>query len=113
MSNTLKLWIAAVSGGVFGFLNMLTVATISSAAIDGPAQVDHMISQQWSQLILWAGGPAAAIGCGVFAAFLTGLGFFRVSTVVGIAGGATFGSAGILDRRHLWLLASKWLTATQ
>ncbi|MFA8436928.1 MAG: hypothetical protein ACEPOZ_20665 [Marinifilaceae bacterium] len=86
-----KYWIVSVCGGIFGLLNILTVATISAMAIDSPSPIDRIISGSWKQSLIIFGCPPALIGCGGFFLLLYMLGFLKISVAIGIAGGTLLG----------------------
>jgi hypothetical protein len=83
-----RIALAAICGAVFGLTNILTVADISSAAVGGYDPFDQWFSGYWRTVILFAGAPAAVIGCALFFGFLCGIGVLAVPAAVGIGGGA-------------------------
>ena len=79
------------AGGVIGFLSAHTIATIASAALNGPTPYDRAAASVGLWLILLLAGPAAALGCALLCRFYYAVGAVRLSTLMGAAAGPILG----------------------
>jgi len=79
------------AGAVVGFLVIFTVATISSVAVGGVTAFDAAFGRAWFWMLIVFGGPAAAFATGLMFSFFHMIGFIRLSTLLGFAGGAIAG----------------------
>ncbi len=79
------------AGSVIGFLSAHTIATITSAALNGPAHFDQAAASVGMWLILLTAGPAAALGCALICRFYYAVGAVRLSTLMGAAAGPILG----------------------